>query len=184
MGTKATGARAFQPNCAGKSNCVFSYTYTCTDGKNAATPVKRVVSVKDRKNPTLLIGVKHQLREIHGAGSRADYQNSKGHHFTNPKNPWAQLSTIQHSAGFTEDTKYIKELTERKMGNNAGSYTCTDTCDKEADLTTTVTWNKCTSTQKDCCASKKFDPSTPSSTTSRLATGASPTRARTPPTTR
>merc|ERR1712054_11449 len=60
----------------------------------------------DRKNPTLLIGVKHQLREIHGAGS----------------------------------------------------YTCTDTCDKEADLKTTVTWNKCTSTQKDCCASKKFDP--------------------------
>jgi hypothetical protein len=153
-----TKPATFKPNCAGKSNCVFSFKYECTDGKNAAVPVTRKVTVADRKDPTLLIGVKHQLREIHGAGSRADYQNSKGHHFTNPKNPWAQLSTIQHSAGFTEDTKYIKELTERKIGNNAGSYTCTDTCDLEADLTTTVTWNKCSSTQKDCCASQKFDP--------------------------
>jgi hypothetical protein len=162
LSATATG-KAFKPNCAGsKASCHFAYTYSCTDGKLAADNVVRTVKVVDRKDPTLKIGVKSHLRQIHGAGSAASYNSRKGHshaHNVQATNPWSALSTIQHSAGFTADEKYIQDLTTRRSATSAnGAYECTDTCDAESALTTTVTWNKCKSTQADCCANKKdFD---------------------------
>merc|ERR1719453_1263983 len=161
LSATATG-KAFKPNCAGsKASCHFAYTYSCTDGNLAADNVVRTVKVVDRKDPTLKIGVKSHLRQIHGAGSAASYNSRKGHshaHNVQATNPWSALSTIQHSAGFTADEKYIQDLTTRRSATSAnGAYECTDTCDAESALTTTVTWNKCKSTQADCCASKDFD---------------------------
>jgi hypothetical protein len=141
----------------------FTTTYACKDTAGHSSTSTRTVSVVDTIKPTLSI-TEHGMKSMDASRKSNGGTMNAGHYaYSAPKSLSSQGKvinnggksfreyatptsghveidsyTIQHSAGFSEDAKYIAALAKPYSG-----YACKDSCD--GDLTATgmkLTWHK------------------------------------------